>query len=68
MKYEPLVWKYKTLVLDPGQDFERHLNEHGREDWELVTVLPVPYGLSGKMIYKCIFKRREPDEGDDNGW
>lgn len=47
-----IVWEYKILYLNDGQDNVRTLNELGAQGWELVTVNDVNSALNGIYFFK----------------
>lgn len=47
-----MVWEYKILYLNDGQDNVRTLNELGAQGWELVTINDVNSALNGSYFFK----------------
>lgn len=63
-------WTYKSVKLDfndsifatgniDNDEFERVLNYHGWEGWELVNVFDTNAGHGNTRYVMCVFKRQE---------
>ncbi|KAB8140831.1 DUF4177 domain-containing protein [Chloroflexia bacterium SDU3-3] len=42
---------------DDADVLERHLNQHGEQRWELVSMMPVQHGMGGTAGLMVVFKR-----------
>lgn len=55
------IWEYAVVDMEPdGTPLTFRLEHHGKEGWELVTVVPKPEGDGACIRY--IFKRPKPVE------
>lgn len=59
-------WEYRVLLFRVDSFFgpdvdadvlERHLNQHGEQRWELVSMMPVQHGMGGTAGLMVVFKR-----------